>query len=79
MACLCLAVNDSQRSYLAERAWHAASDSSLQAVQTKYNCCGFGNPLKGSHPTCEKVCLCKPHTTVNLGIIIIKEFQGTKG
>ena len=79
MACLCLAVNDGQRDYLAKQAWHAASESSQQAVQIKYNCCGFSDPLTGSHPTCEKVCSCKPHTTVNLGIIIIKEFQGTKG
>lgn len=66
MACLCLAVNDGQRSYLAKQAWHAASESSQQAVQTKYNCCGFSDPLTGSHPTCEKLACCQNNKTVDL-------------
>lgn len=65
MACLCLAVNDSQRSYLAQQAWIAASNESLATVQTKYNCCGFADPtIAPYHPTCEKLTCCSNSTII---------------
>ncbi|XP_076090645.1 tetraspanin-31-like isoform X2 [Mytilus galloprovincialis] len=58
IACACLAVNAEQRSYFANQAWTAASEKSLTAVQTKYDCCGYSDPIKYPHPSCVKLACC---------------------
>lgn len=55
IACACLAVNAEQRSYFANQAWTAASEKSLTAVQNKYDCCGYSDPIKFPHPSCVNV------------------------
>lgn len=62
IACACLAVNADQRSYFANQAWTAASNKSLTAVQNKYDCCGYSDPIKYPHPSCAKLACCNNST-----------------
>lgn len=41
LACACLAVNQEQQRNIVIRGWNMSSDSLINQVQTKLNCCGF--------------------------------------
>lgn len=58
IACACLAVSESTQQQLARQGWQSVGNSTKDAVQIQFSCCGYYNitdvpPL--DHPSCSSV------------------------